>query len=281
MKNHTRLTKEELHSLRHPKERSRFIQTIFVLLPLGAILVSLIIASLGGVLLVAPIVLFFLWFSAKLYTAFCMNNTVLVNKNSFPKAQEAIEDACTFFGYDYPVNAYVYEDGSYNLKLMPLLRNKVLMLNSELFKDGNSNDELRFLVGRFIGALASKHYRFTWLQGFLNGVEKLMIFNILLYPYERATKLSGDRMGLAMIDGDICTAVHAMIKLVVGSEIADQVNVKSFIAQERIFGREFFCWLRRALSTFPHHTTRVTELIRFAMERYPQRAETMAKYLDS
>ena len=108
-----------------------------------------------------------------------------------------------------------------------------------------------------------------------------MIFNILLYPYERATKLSGDRMGLAMIDGDICTAVHAMIKLVVGSEIADQVNVKSFIAQERIFGREFFCWLRRALSTFPHHTTRVTELIRFAMERYPQRAETMAKYLDS
>lgn len=260
------ISRQELAALRHPKETPRFYLTLFVLIPLGVVIALLTIATLGTILLIAPVVLFFLWFSLKLYAASFMNNTVLVTPRNFPEAHKAIEEAKDYFGYNMPIEAYVYEDGSYNMSLMPLLNTKVLLLNSELLKDRNDRDELRFLVGRFVGALASKHFRFSWLQAYLNGVEKLAIFNLLLYPYERALKLSGDRLGLAMIGGRADVAVRAMMKMVVGSDIADQVDVDGFVAQGEAQQGGFFRWLVKALSTFPHHTVRVSELMAFARQ---------------
>lgn len=81
----------------------------------------------------------------------------------------------------------VYEEGSYNALLVPLLRHKFLLINGELLKNGNPDAGLRFIVGRFVGAPATKHYRFMWLQVFLISVEKVFIFNLLLYPHEWAT----------------------------------------------------------------------------------------------
>ncbi|WP_299614754.1 M48 family metallopeptidase [uncultured Tateyamaria sp.] len=263
------ISRKELSALRHPKETPRFYVTLFVLIPLGIIVAALTIASFGLILLIAPLVLFVLWFSLRMFAAYYMNNTILVTAESFPDAHRAIEDAKQYFGYTKPIQAYVYQEGTYNMALMPLLNVKVLLLNSELMRPENNDDELRFLVGRFVGALASKHYRFMWLQAFLNGVEKLAIFNILLYPYERALKLSGDRLGLAMIGGDIDAAVQSMVKLVVGTDIADQVNVDAFVKQGERHGGGFFRWLVKALSTFPHTTTRVSELLKFAASAYP------------
>lgn len=263
------ISKQTLSLMRHPKETPRFYLTLFVLIPVGFILAALTVASLGLILLIAPLVLFALWFSLKMFAAYYMNNTILVTAESFPDAHRAIEDAKQYFGYTKPIDAYVYQEGTYNMALMPLLNVKVLLLNSELMRPENNNDELRFLVGRFVGALASKHYRFMWLQAFLNGVEKLAIFNILLYPYERALKLSGDRLGLAMIDGNIDVAVRSMLKLVVGTDVAAQVNVDAFVRQGERQGGGFFRWLVKALSTFPHNTTRVSELLKFAEQTYP------------
>ena len=227
------------------------------------------------ILLLAPFILFVMWFSLRLYAASFMNNTGLVTAESFPEAHQAIEEAKAYFGFDRKIEAYVYQDGNYNASLMPMLNIKVLLLNSELMRRENNTNEVRFIVGRFVGAMASKHYRFMWLQAFLDGVEKLAVFNILLYPYERALKLSGDRLGLAMIDGDIHVAVHAMMKLVVGTDIADQVNVSAFLQQGKQQDGRFFRWLGKAFSTFPHHTTRVAELIAFAEQKYPNHANTL------
>ena len=269
------LSKKDLSSRRHPTESPRFLLTLFVLIPLGILIALLTVASLGLILLAAPVVLFVLWFSLRLYVESFMNNTIRVTEDSFPRAHAAIEEAKAHFGYDRPIDAYVYQDGTYNAALMPLLNVKVLLLNSELMRPENGPDEVWFLVGRFVGALASKHFRFMWLQAYLDGVEKLFVFNLLLYPYERALKLSGDRLGLAMIDGDIHVAVHAMMKLVVGTDIADQVNVQAFLRQGKDQRGGFFRWLAQAFSTFPHHTTRVSELIAFAETAYPGRANTL------
>lgn len=267
------MTPSELRSLRHPSEAGRFILTMFVLIPIGFLVAALTLATFGGILLVAPLILFILWFSLRILVANWMNNMVQVTNVSFPEAYEAIEEAKTTFGYKQPVVAYVYQQGSYNASLLPLLNTKVLLLNSELMNSRNGRGELRFVVGWFVGALASKHFRFGWLQFFINSVEKLMIFNILLYPYERATKLSGDRLGLYMIGGDIQTATMAMMKMVVGTDIAERVNVRSFVGQGHKYKGSFFGWIARAISTFPHHTTRVNELITFAKERYPDRTQ--------
>ncbi len=154
------LSRKDLNALRHPTETPRFYLTLFVLIPAGILIAALTIASLGLVLLAVPFVLFMLWFSLKTYVAYQMNNAILVTETSFPQAHKAIEEAKAHFGYTRPIQAYVFQDGTYNMMLLPLLNTKVLMLNSELFVSGNSTDELRFLVGRFVGALASKHYRF-------------------------------------------------------------------------------------------------------------------------
>ena len=267
------ISKEELRALRHPSEAGRFVLTMFVLIPLGILVAALTVATFGAILLAAPFILFGLWFSLRVVVASCMNNMVQVTNVSFPEAHEAIEEAKALFGYKKPVQAYVYQDGSYNAGILPLLNTKVLFLNSELMKAENGRDEIRFIVGWFVGALASKHYRFGWLEAFINGVEKLMIFNILLFPYERATKLSGDRLGLYMLGGDIQTATMAMMKMVVGSDIAERANVKSFVAQGVMYNGSFFSWVARAVSRFPHHTTRVTQLIMFAREKYPDRSK--------
>lgn len=265
------LTKQELAQLRHPSEDSRFFLTLFVLIPLGILVAAVTVTTFGAVLIAVPIVLFFLWFSLRLWVANYMNNAILVTHESFPSAYRAIAEAKSYFSYDKNIDAYVYEDGTYNIWLMPLLNTKVLLLNSDLMRTENSEEELRFLIGRFVGGLASKHFRFSWLQVFIDSVENIQIFNLLLYPYERAVQLSGDRMGLAMIDGNIQVATRSMIKLVVGTDIADQVSIGAFLKQERAQRGSFFRWLVKALSRFPHSTTRVYELVEFAKDKNPHK----------
>lgn len=266
-----KISKDEFQSLRHPSETPRFYLTMFVLIPLGFVIAGLTVATFGAILLLAPVILFILWFGLRVRVALWMNNMVHVSEESFPKAQRAIHEAKELFGYDQKVEAYVFQEGSYNSSLLPLLNTKVLLLNSEIMKGGNSEDELRFLIGRFIGALAAKHYRFGWLQFFINGVEKLFIFNLLLYPFERATILSGDRMGLRMINGEASVAVFSMVKLAVGSEVAHNVDVRAYVAQGLQYNGSFFSWISRAFSRFPHHCRRVSELIDFARGRYPEK----------
>lgn len=265
------LSNQEFRELRHPSETPRFYLTLFVLIPMGFLIAFLTVATFGMILLLAPVTLFVIWFSLKLMVANWMNNFVQVSAASFPEADDAIREAKDLFGYNRKIEAYVYEEGSYNASLLTLLNTKVLLLNSEIMKEENGTDEMRFLVGRFVGALAAKHFRFGWMQFFINSVEKLLIFNILLYPYERATKLSGDRLGLRMIDGDTNLAVTSMIKMVVGTDVADRVNVRAYVAQGMKYHGSFFSWLARAFSSFPHHCKRVAEIIAFAKQKYPDR----------
>lgn len=263
------ISKAELQELRHPSETPRFYLTMLVLIPVGLLVGVVIISTFGIILLFAPIILFFLWVGLRLTVANWMNNLVQVSERSFPEVDAAIDEAKQLFGYPKMVEAYVYEEGSYNAALLPLLNTKFLLINSELLRKENGVNEIRFIVGRFVGALASKHFRFGWLQFLINGVEKLLIFNILLYPYERAIKLSGDRMGLRMIDGDTSAAVMSMMKMVVGVDIANRVNVRAYVTQGMRYRGSFFSWLARAFSTFPHHCKRVSEIIAFATEKYP------------
>jgi hypothetical protein len=271
------LSPSELSALRHQSERSRFRLTLFVLVPAALLLAALVLASAGMVLFFVPVILFAIWFSLRLFCAWMLANTVKASETAFPEVKAAVDEAKTLFGFTGPVDAYVYEEGSYNALLVPLLRRKILMINSELLKEGNCTGELRFIVGRFVGSLASKHYRFGWLQVFLSSVEKLLVFNILLYPYERAVVYTGDQLGLVLIGGDLATGVRAMMKMVVGSDIAHRADVASFVGQGVAARGSFFTWLSRAFSTFPHHTHRVENLIRFAHERFPENAR---RYLD-
>lgn len=158
--------------------------------------------------------------------------------------------------------------------MMVFFTRRYIMLNSETVADAEFRKEVDFLIGRFVGASAARHHRFMWFEIILSRLESLVIFNLLLMPYERAAQYSGDQMGLHFIDGDLKTAMSAMVKLMVGREVADQVNITAVLNQERDARGSFFVWFARALSRFPHTTSRMVNLLRYGQEAYPQQTSS-------
>ena len=266
------MTRADLNALRHPSESSRFLLTMFVIVPVILIIVVASFATFGALLLAVVPILFSVWFVTRMMMAHYLGNTVRVSEENFPEIHAAVEEYKDLFGFDRPVDVYVYGESSFNALLVPLLRRKVILINSDAVAKGSEN-EVRWMVARFIGGLASKHYRYMWLQVVLASIEKLAMLNILLYPYERAVVLSGDQMGLFAIDGDIDSAVAASNKMLAGGELSDRVALKGVLRQDREIQGSFFAWLVRAFSPFPHTTNRVANMLRFAAERYPARMQ--------
>lgn len=263
------LTAEQIDALRHPSEKSRFTISVATIVPAILLTVALIAASLGTILILVLIIYVSVWLASQIIFAWYLSNTARASQNTFPTVHRAIEDAKSIFGYDGDVIAYVVEDGSYNALIFTLLRRKFLIINSEVLAKKSDEIQMRFIVGRFIGSLATKKYRLDWLQTFIDGFESIKILNILLYPYERATQYSGDQMGLYMIGNDLKSGVSALLKLTVGSSVSDQVNVKDFVEQGRENRNNFFLLLARLTSRFPHMTDRVENLVEFSVKRYP------------
>ncbi|MBL4906045.1 MAG: hypothetical protein JKX94_01220 [Sneathiella sp.] len=272
-----KFSKEDIKAMRHPSEKSRFLLTIFVLLPLGLIGILATVASFGGLLILIPIVLFGLWFTTRFFSAMCMNNMVLISNRSFPDIFDAINDAKEAFDYKGHIDAYVYQADSFNMLMMPKLRRKVILVNSAMVDGVDHQKEIRFVVGRFVGALVAKHYRFFWLKGVLSSIEKLMIFNLLLYPYERSLQYTGDQLGLSFIGGDSKTAIRVFKKFIVGPEISDMVRTSCLLEQMELSKGSFFAWMTRAFSSFPHLTYRIDNIQRFVTEQYPKVRAQMEK----
>jgi len=273
------MTREELKRLAHPSEFSRFLLTLFVVVPIGIILIFLTIGTLGLVLLVVPVILFFFWFGTSILIAGWMNNMVKVSPDNFPEVHDYVALAKDTFNYHRGVDAYVYEDGSYNAAMVMLLRKRVILLNSELLVDPEFRTETKFIVGRFVGALAAKHHRFLWFEVLINSIENLLVFNIFLMPYERAVQYSGDQLGLYFINGDLKAGLRALLKCMVGRELADQVNIDGVLRQELETRGRFFVWLARMLSPFPHMTSRMANLLRFGHEVFPAETQRFSQTL--
>lgn len=267
------LSKQDLRAHLHPSEKSRFLLTLVVLIPVAIAIFAILALSLGLLLIYVGLVYFFVWVGVRTIMASYMCNTVKASPESFPEVYKAVQDAKDLFGYDKEIEAYVFEEGTYNSAILPLLRRKYILIHSEVLVDDAGEAKMRYIVGRFVGALAVKHYRFSWLQVLIDSVEKIAIFNLFLFPYERATQYSGDQLGLAMIDGDTETGVDALVSLVVGPNIAHRVNVKEFVGQAVSHRGSFFAWLARALSRFPHSANRVENLLRFGKIVYPQQTD--------
>ena len=179
------------------------------------------------------------------------------------------EELKTRIGYKKTVNIFVYEQGNFNAFLMKFFfYRRAVFLNSELLESGVTDDELRWLIGRFIGYLRARRQAGFW-GWTIRAAQKLVIFNIFLLPYERALIYTGDRLALAVIDGDISCAISVMQKVFVGRQLGYSVNPEGIIDQQRLVKGSVFAFLARILSGFPHMTTRYVDLIAFAKSYYP------------
>ncbi len=269
------MTKTELMAFRHPSEGSRFWISMIVVVPILTSAIVLVFASLGTALFGVAAIVFGLWVSMKILTARLLGNTVKVSPDNFPEIDAAVTEYKELFGYPGRIDVYVYDGESFNAMLLPLLRRKYILIHSNVISDSESENEVRWIVARFVGALASKHYRFSWLQAVIGSIEKIMIFNMLLYPYERAVIKSGDQLGLVAINGDIESAVRASHRLMIGGTLGDRVSLAGVLRQHEAISGSFFGWLAKCLSPFPHTTARIANLLRMAGERYPLQLQAL------
>jgi hypothetical protein len=258
-------------ALEHPLQPRRFALALFFAL----ILFPLIAVGLaaGTIVLIVPLFAFLFWMSARVLFANYLCNCILVSELNYPRIHGIGEELKAAIGFDKTVNIFVYEQGNFNAYLIKFFfYRRAVFLNSELLEAGVTDDELRWLIGRFIGYLRARKQAGFW-GWTIRAAQYLLVFSPFLLPYERALVYTGDRIALAVIHGDISSAISAMQKLFVGRQLGYSVNPNGIVDQRRLVKGSFFAFLARLGMAFPHMTTRYVDLIEFAKERFPAQFE--------
>jgi Zn-dependent protease with chaperone function len=129
-------------------------------------------------------------------------------------------------------------------------------------------EQMRWIIGRFIGALKAKKFRLDFLSLIIDSIEKIKIFNFFILPYERALQYTGDNIGL-LICGDVEQAFIAFDKLLVGNILANRVNFEGILDQGRSIDGNFFAFLARIGSTHPPMVKRYLNLLSYARKHNP------------
>lgn len=267
----TPLPDEFLCSLRHPIQPRRFALALFfalILFPLIAIGLAA-----GTLVLIVPFFGFLIWLSGRVFYSNFLGNSILVSELNYPRIHRIGEELRIMIGYTKPVDIFVYEQGSFNASLMKFFfYRRAVFLNSELLEAGVTDDELRWLIGRFVGYLWARKKAGFWGWS-IRAAETLLVFNLFLMPYERGLNYTGDRIALAVIGGDVSSAIAAMQKIFVGRQLGYSVNPNGIVDQHRRVKGSIFALLARLASAFPHMTARYVDLIEFAKQRYPAQFE--------
>jgi len=262
------LSDRDFSAYAHPYLRRRFVLAVVFAGLLVPLVLAVIFFTIGIVLVYVLIIVIAFWFSARMFFARMLGNSVVVSDVNYPRIHTLAEELKVKLGYPKDVHIFVYEQGSFNAYMSFLFFRRAIFLNSELLETGVSDNEVRWIVGRFIGYLRARDRAGVpgWL---IRGAERLLIFNIFLYPYERAMVYTGDRLAVAAMDGDISSAVSAMQKLFVGRQLGYSVNPEGIIDQQRKIKGTFWGFMARVFTHFPHMTARYVDLIVFAKGFFP------------
>ena len=262
------MSDREFHGLAHPLLRRRYyLALVFSMLLFPLIALGLIF---GIISLVVPLIALVLWIGMRVLFAGLIGNSIVVSELNFPSVDTIAEEMKKKIGFRGKVYIFVYESKSFNAFMRHVFFRHAIFLNSEMLVAGVGEDELRWIIGRFVGYLRARDQ--AGLLGMLiRAARRLVVFEIFLLPYERAMVYTGDRLALAAIGGDILTAATAMQKLSVGRELGYSINPEGLVAQLREVKGTFFGFLARIASGFPLNAARYVDLVVFAKQFYPAR----------
>lgn len=258
----------ELNNYRHPKESSRFILALIFAVPVTLLAIVFTVISNGVLLIVIGFFLLFVWITYEIFYANFVANSIRVSDSNYPRVLKILEEVNSEIGVTKKVDIFVYQQGEFNAYFKRFFYRRSIFLNSEILEQSVSDEELEWVIGRFLGQMRSEQAKgvFGWM---ITLAKRLIVFNLFLLPYERATAFTGDRVALACIDGNITTAVSAMNKLLVGRSLGYSVNPAGLVEQNREVKGNFFAFLARIFSGLPHTLTRYVDLIGFAKEQFP------------
>jgi hypothetical protein len=269
----TLMSNQQFYALAYPKQNARYYLALVFSMLLFPLIAALLVA--GTIFLIVPIIALVIWLGARTLFAHLVGNTVLVSTLNYPRIHGIVEELKVTMEFEKPIFVFVYESSSFNALLRFMFFRRAICLNSELLATGVSDNEVRWLVGRFIGYLRARHQAGV-LGWIIRAAQNALIFNLFLLPYERAMVHTGDRLAVAAMEGDVSSAVSAMQKLLVGRQLGYSLNPEGILEQQRRIKGTFFGFLARMMSPFPHVTSRYVDLIVFAKSFYPMQYEKFA-----
>lgn len=279
------MNRREIRHYRDRRERSRVVIALIAGIPVAMyLLIGLFVAAYtavmsdGGLsaadmalvailpLIAAPFIVG-AWLRQEVRYAHIRSVTVEVTSQNFPSIHAIIDSEVRGLDLGTKVEAYVYDESVFNASVLRQFRRRVLLLPSRVLESGATDDEIRWIVSRFVASFRSNEIR-GFVGQILRGLSRVPIVSFWVMPYERALVLSGDRIALARLSGDISTASAALQKLLVGNELGEAVSPAGLIAQEHTT-RSFFQFIARLSSPIPHTVPRYRRLIDFAGQVFP------------
>ncbi|MEQ1618092.1 MAG: hypothetical protein ABL883_07080 [Terricaulis sp.] len=269
------MTSQEFARCVHPRELPRLLLALLFAVPLTLVLLAAIFLTSGLALSVVLLIAFLFWFMFEVFYASLLGNWILVSQDNYPRLNDLLIEMKQRIGVQQKIDIIVYEQAAFTSFFSMLFARRAIFITSELVAQGVTDDELRWLIGRWVGWIRAKR-RLGILRYVIALVEQFPAFNLFIYPYVRATVYTGDRVGLAAIGGDISTAISTMNKLMVGREVGYSVNPAGMVRQYRRVKGSFFGFLARLFWPLPHMNARYVDLIGFAEREYPSQAEQFA-----
>eukprot|EP01031_Cornospumella_fuschlensis_P000630 gene630-801_t len=159
----------------------------------------------GTIFLIVPLFALLIWLGARSFFAYLVGNTVLVSDVNYPRVAAMTEELKQAIGYDKRVYVFVHESSTFNAVLSFMFFRRAIFLNSELLQQGMSDEELAWLIGRFIGYLRARRQDGV-LGMVIRAASDLVVFHFFLLPYERAMVYTGDRLAATAIKGNASCA---------------------------------------------------------------------------
>lgn len=255
-----------IKKVRYENEKSRYVLALVGITPIILFFVALIIVTKGVAI---PIIIaygllfwFLLWFTGKVAKAALLMNLVEVSEYNFDKLHGLIINAKETLKYTKKINSYVWPGSTVGLSILHLLDRKIFLIQSAFLEDNPSDKVLDYSVMFHVARLKTKSEYFTLLTKMISGLEKLFLLNILLYPFERATVYTADRVAM-IYSGKPDYAQQAFSREMVGTELAENMNLDR-IAKQGTQCQGFFAWVARAYLPFPGYSHRFLELNKFS-----------------
>lgn len=277
-----KITPSEFHQARHPKEESRANLAILVGMLAFILLAYAVYESYGAILTYIVFAVFGIWFGLSVAKANLIGNSVRVSKHNFPEIYQVYEEVKDVLSYQQDVPIYIIEDGSVNAIIAKFFGTKFIVLNSALVEDMADEkvniNQIRWIIGRFIGALRAKHFQVDFIRVMIDLVESAKVFNLFILPYQRALQYTGDNIGLLVCE-NVEDAFVAYNKFMVGNALSDRVSFEGIVDQGRDLNDSFFAIIARLVSAHPHQVHRYLNLLAYARKTFPEQFETLiSKY---
>lgn len=268
----------EMERLRYPAEPSRLAMAA-VCVACALVVVVVWLARIdftylvyGGVGLVIAAVL--LWATLQFYRVRRLGDSVLVNSETFPDVQSAVDEVRSMLQYERRVDIFVVPNLSPRIQLTSYFGIRALLIEGGAIADMTtpaSRPQLRFLLGTYFGAFKAKHDRWAITELVLDNAGIRKILAPFVAPWLRTTVYTGDQIAYAC-SRDFRVSLSAVDRLLVGRELSPQLAASGLILQAERVSKSPVLRMAEMFRPVPHTTNRFLNLVRFAQQVDPESA---------